>query len=87
MSPTNTSKAPPMMSQYGNSMFACPTRAFSRKLATQASAPAHSLYWRLLFLGPGLRKYTPTLSPLTQASSQRRYASPVDDKSKKNSLN
>jgi hypothetical protein len=37
--------------------------------------------------GPGFRKYTPTLSPLTQASSQRRYARPVDDKSKKNSLN
>ena len=39
-----------------------------------------------LLLVAGLRKLTPIWSPLTQASSQRRYARPVDDSSRKNSL-
>src|SRR3954469_25200578 len=38
------------------------------------------------FLSPSLRKLTPIWSPLTQASSQRRYARPVDDSSRKNSF-
>jgi hypothetical protein len=44
MSPTNTSKAPPIMSQCGNSMFASPTR-------DECILAAKASYLEFLFFG------------------------------------
>src|SRR6266567_9145690 len=52
----------------------------------QASAACGPRLAAFFFLSPCLRKLTPIWSPLTQAGSQRRYASPVDDSSRKNSF-
>jgi hypothetical protein len=50
-------------------------------LAAQSYADFLSLF------SAGRLKKTPSLSPFTQASSQRRNADPVDDNSRKNSFN
>src|SRR5258708_23844387 len=65
---------------------AVPDDGCATSAAAQTSASWVGRLPAFFFLSPVFRKLTPTWSPLTHDNSQRRYARPVEDSSRKSSL-